>query len=548
MNDAQDKLNPSDSESVMDNAEHRRMLDDIRREKEFSESLINSSFDGILAFDHNCRYTLWNRAMERISGLPSQDVVGRIAFEVFPFLKETGEDRFFHEALSGQTVIANDRPFLIPQSGLEGLFEARYSPLCSPSGEVIGGLGIIRDITEQSRADRALRESESKYRMLIEYASDGIAIYDRQGRITDVNPELCEMIGYEREEALGRAVTDFIDPDDLAATPLRWDQLKDGKAVLGERVLLRKDGTRVCIELSARMLSDGHVQTIIRDITKRKEAEEQIKQLNIELERRVIARTAQLESTNRELQKEIAERERLEAQKDEFIAVASHELRTPISVIKGYTKMALRTVEEGGDQRLARNLRIVDEKTDHLTRLITEMLDASMLDGEYLPLKRDRFDLAQLVRHMVSDIQLTESEFTFTLDLPNEPVYVQSDRQSIESVVNNLLNNAVKYTGRYADGKRLVEVKLRVEEGMAITSIRDYGVGIPAEQKEKVFGRFFRADNVTNARYPYPGMGLGLYISYNIVERHKGRMWVDSAEGEGSTFYFALPLADSPPQ
>jgi len=548
MNDAQDKLNPSDPETILDDAQQRRILDAIQREKEFSESLINSSFDGILAFDHDYRYTLWNPGMERITGLSAKDVLGRVAFELFPFLKETGEDRFFREALAGQTAIGNDRPFVIPQTGQQGFFEAHYSPLCNASGEVIGGLGIIRDITERSHANKALRDSESKYRMLMEYASDGIVLYDRQGLIIEANPELCEMLGYEREEVLGRTVTDFIDPADLAATPLRWDQLRDGKAVIGERLLLRKDGTTLCAELSARMISGGHVQTIVRDITSRKEAEEEIKRLNADLERRVIARTAQLEAANLELQKEIAERERLEAQKDEFIAVASHELRTPVSVIKGYTKMALRSVEESGDQRLTRNLRIVDEKTDQLTRLISELLDASMIEGESLPLKPERFDLVQLIRHMVSDIELTATEFSFAPELPQEPVYAEADRQRIEQVVTNLLSNAVKYTGRYADGKRLVEVRLQVENGMAITFVRDYGVGIPAEQQEKVFGRFFRADNVTNARYPYPGMGLGLFISYNIIERHGGRMWLDSAEGKGSTFYFSLPLADATDQ
>ncbi|MEO6457580.1 MAG: PAS domain S-box protein, partial [Chloroflexia bacterium] len=181
MTDTQDKMNSSGAEGVIDDAEHRRILDDIQREKEFSESLINSSFDGILAFDHDCRYTIWNPGMERITGLSAQDVLGRVAFEIFPFLKETGEDQFFWEALAGRTAIGNDRPFVIPQTGQGGFFEARYSPLCNASGEVIGGLGIIRDITERSRADKALRDSESKYRMLMEYASDGIDVALRAG-------------------------------------------------------------------------------------------------------------------------------------------------------------------------------------------------------------------------------------------------------------------------------------------------------------------------------------------------------------------------------
>src|SRR5688500_6638379 len=160
--------------------EQNQLPAEAQHQKELLEGLVNSSFDGILAFDHDCRYTIWNPGMERISGLPATDVLGKVAFEVFPFLKETGEDHCSWEALAGRTAIGSDRPVVIPQTGQEGFFEARYSPLCSPSGEVIGVLGIIRDITERSRAEKALRDSESKYRMLVEYASDGIVIYDRQ--------------------------------------------------------------------------------------------------------------------------------------------------------------------------------------------------------------------------------------------------------------------------------------------------------------------------------------------------------------------------------
>src|SRR5688572_10861732 len=130
MDDERSKVN------LPEGAEYKRILEEMQREKEFSENLINSSFDGILAFDHDCRYTIWNPAMERISGMIAKDVLGKVAFEVFPFLKETGEDHFFWEALAGRTAIGSDRPFVIPQTGQEGFFEARYSPLCSQSGEI----------------------------------------------------------------------------------------------------------------------------------------------------------------------------------------------------------------------------------------------------------------------------------------------------------------------------------------------------------------------------------------------------------------------------
>jgi PAS domain S-box-containing protein len=146
--------------------------------KNLVEMLINSSVDGIIAFDHQCRYTLWNPAMEQLSGVSRAEVLGRCAFEVFPFLKETGEDQYFHDALAGKSVTAIDRVFTIPQTGHKGYFEGRYSPLHDEDGKIVGGLGIIRDITLRKEAEdeRALliqeqtarREAEAAERHFLE--------------------------------------------------------------------------------------------------------------------------------------------------------------------------------------------------------------------------------------------------------------------------------------------------------------------------------------------------------------------------------------------
>ena len=277
------------------------------------------------------------------------------------------------------------------------------------------------------------------------------------------------------------------------------------------------------------------------EVSIRKRSEEQVRRLNDELEIRVIERTAQLEEANRELQNEIAERKRLEAQKDEFIAVASHELRTPLTAIKGYAKLALRAVESTGDERATRSLRIVAEKSDLLAKLMNDMLDVSRIEHDVLPLSYDSFDMCDLVREAVSSVQLTAPDFSFVIKVPDGKVRVEADRQRIEQVITNLLENAVKYTGKAASETPSIEISIRQPDGEVVTSIRDHGVGIPADQKDQVFSRFFRASNVTSARYPYPGMGLGLFISHNIVQRHGGRIWVESAEADGSTFSFAIP-------
>ncbi|MBM3235839.1 response regulator [Candidatus Poribacteria bacterium] len=146
--------------------QRKQMEADTLRPKEFSEILINSSVDGIIAFDHDCHYTIWNPAMECISGVSKSETLGRCAFDVFPFLKETGEDKFFFEALAGRIVVARDREYIVPETGRRGFFEAYYSPLINEAGEIIGGLAIIRDITEHKQTEemlsRALEESRQR--------------------------------------------------------------------------------------------------------------------------------------------------------------------------------------------------------------------------------------------------------------------------------------------------------------------------------------------------------------------------------------------------
>ena len=170
----------------------------------------------------------------------------------------------------------------------------------------------VRDISERKYAEEALRQSESKYRLLMEQASDGIHTYDPQGNFIETNSKLCEMLGYTREELLGLNVKDLVPAEDLAAAPIRFDRLRAGQTVLAERRLLRKDGTLLPVEISGRMIRDGVLQSIIRDISERKRAEEELYKAYDELEGRVEERTAELSRTNERLKGEIAERLRAE--------------------------------------------------------------------------------------------------------------------------------------------------------------------------------------------------------------------------------------------
>ena len=184
---------------IRDITERKRAEDRARREKEFAEQLIESSVDGILAFDQDCRYTIWNPGMERLTGLSKLDVLGRCAFEVFPFLKRTGEDKYLYEALAGRTALAENRRFEVPETGQRGFFEGHYSPLFNEAGEIIGGLAIIRDITERKQAEegRAQLIREQVARVEAEAAQRQLAAFAQALDRTLAEVELLNSIATE---------------------------------------------------------------------------------------------------------------------------------------------------------------------------------------------------------------------------------------------------------------------------------------------------------------------------------------------------------------
>jgi PAS domain S-box-containing protein len=187
-------------------AERLQVEQALKREKEFTERLIESSVDGILAFDRDYRYTIWNPGMERISGVSKKECIGKCAFDVFPFLKDMGEDRYFDAALAGKSSVAKNRPYTVPETGQQGFFEGHYSPLYGESGEIIGGLALIRDITEQMQAQQELLEKEC----IIESASSAIAAADLEGNMTYVNPAFLESWGFDDvQKILGKHFVEF---------------------------------------------------------------------------------------------------------------------------------------------------------------------------------------------------------------------------------------------------------------------------------------------------------------------------------------------------
>ena len=270
--------------------ERKQAEESLRGKKQIFERLLRDSQDGIFTFDRGMACTLWSPSMERIFGVREADAVGRMVFDVFPFLVETGDDRHLLETLRGETVSVRSRPFRLPgEPAREGFYDAHFSSLHDGEEKVTGGIGFVRDITERRKAEEAQRAIEERYRELFENANDIVFTLDLEGRITSVNKAAERITGYPRSEALHMKAGQIVAPEHLQSACRMIKRQIDGESPAPyELDIVCKDGRRFAVEVSTHIISrEGKpvgVQGIARDVTERKKTEEALRQAKQKLE------------------------------------------------------------------------------------------------------------------------------------------------------------------------------------------------------------------------------------------------------------------------
>jgi signal transduction histidine kinase len=275
----------------------------------------------------------------------------------------------------------------------------------------------------------------------------------------------------------------------------------------------------------------------IPEFFQRKRMADELRASHENLERRVAERTAELMESNERLRREIAERRRAEEARDEFLSVAAHELKTPLTSLKGFVQVLLRQAERGeGSEpaRLTQSLKIIDEQSQKLARLVSQLLDVSRIDAGRLGLETRSTELVRLVEDAMAAARSRTSRHELSLRAPLS-LAAWVDPLRLEQVLTNLLDNAIKFSPR---GGR-VEVRVWRVGGEARVAIADQGVGVPPDQRGRLFDRFFQAKGGDRMG----GMGLGLYISRQIVELHGGRIAAEFPRAGGTRLVVALPLS-----
>jgi PAS domain S-box-containing protein len=502
-------------------ARSRRNADELRASNSFNAAIIESAGDGLTVYDNELRYRVWNRFMETITDIPADQVLGHSAPELFPRLRDIGVLDCLERALRGETAEMTDHPYQVPSTGRLGWTSRVYVPYRDARGAVIGVIGVIHDVTARRQAEAELRNSEIRLRTLIAESPIGISISRGDVRIY-ANNTLAAIYGLpDASSLIGVSIMDGLNAEQQAVLRERATERLQGNPVspVWTYELVRAGGERRTISVRAvyiRLEGDALTVRFVTDITEQVASEAQIRKLNQELEQRVLDRTAELETTNREL--------------SAFAYSVSHDLRSPLRAVDGFSHALLvdhaAQLDEVGLDYLTR----ICGATRRMSQLIDDLLMLSRITRQELHL--EQVDLAKIAAEVVGELRQANSAQLVSIAI--DPVLTAAaDPNLMRIVLTNLLHNSWKFSAR--TGAPHIEFG-RMPGNPQAFYVRDNGAGFSMEFASKLFQPFQRLHGVTE----FEGTGIGLATVSRIIERHGGKIWAESAVDQGAAFYFTL--------
>jgi len=440
-----------------------------------------------------------------------KNAIGRPLMQALPELEGLGFDLLLIDVLkTGKAYRAHETQVEIVRDGRPETvyYNFVYQAQRDSNGKIIGVAIIATEVTAQAELNKKIRESEARYHQMTDLVPDMISNADAQGKVFYYNRAWTDFSGWDMDTIKERGWGKLMHPEELHTVEKNWKRaVRTGNDFEMELRILDRNG--------------DYKWHISRAVPVRDESGKIIMWIG----------------TNTEIHKLKEEEKR----KEGFLKMVSHELKTPITSIKGYTQMLLSMMEgdkeiQWGSMPIKPSLQRIDNQISRLTRLISEMLDLTRIEDSQLLLEKETFDLNKLVGETIKDLEYAHELANITLQ-QEAHCQVSADRDRIGQVLINFVTNAIKYSPNNRD----IEIKiLQPSRDSVSVSVRDHGIGIEKNDQPHLFKRFYRVSGKNEETYS--GFGIGLYLAREIMVRHDGHIRVNSKKGEGSEFTFTLPV------
>lgn len=443
---------------------------------------------------------IWRKS-KAVIGLKLLDGLPEIANQPFPELLQQVYN-------SGVAHYGYETKARLEHNGVEDdfYFNFVYDPIFGQDGEVTGIMVVANEITLQVVSKMEAAKSEERFRNFMYDIPMATAYYETENMVISLaNDEMLRFWGKDKS-VIGKTVAEAIPELNLQPS------VETLKKVYQTGISYHADQEEFMV------IIDGKEQKRWFSFTYKP-----IKDANGQVYAIIHAAT------------DVTKLVQLQQQKDEFLGIASHELKTPVTSIKAYAQVLERMIRSEGDEKKATMVRKMDQQLNRLTGLIGDLLDVTKIQSGKMTFNPIEFDFDAVVEDIVDEMQHISSKHKIICNLESNAI-VFADKERIGQVITNFLSNAIKYS---TDADE-IDVATYSQDGEVILSVRDYGIGISEDLQHLVFDQFYRVDG--NLQHTYPGLGLGLYISAEIIKSEGGRIWVESTAGEGATFFFALKI------